>query len=86
MKYLAHLFFLQCMLLLALIQCGRSGDPAPAPCPTATETEVPTYTPGASETAPTPKPTKTPKDKEKALLEANEADLRLIAEIMRGVE
>jgi hypothetical protein len=80
MKYLAHLFFLQCVLLLAVIQCGReSASPAPAPSYTPTPA-----TPGGI--TPTAEPTKKPKDKEKALLEQNEADLLLIGEIMRGVE
>lgn len=100
MKYLAQLFFLQCVLILAVIQCGREQAQAPAP--------VPAYTPTPSE-APTPKPTKTPKpcrisdegsglsanatecakgtpDKEKSLLEQNESDSQLIDELMRGVE
>ncbi len=74
MKYLAYLFFLQCLLVLAAIQCGRELAPGPTLTPTPSE-------------APTPKPTKTAKPgKEKALFDQNAADVRRIEDIMRGVE
>jgi hypothetical protein len=50
MKYLAQLFFLQCLLVLAMIQCGREAAQAPAR----------QYTPSPSETC-TPESTKAPK-------------------------
>lgn len=69
-------------IFLTIATCGREADrPGTAPpAPTVEASPVPTA-------EATPEPTKKPKkDKEKALLELNEADSRLIDELTRGVE
>lgn len=57
MKYLAHLFFLQCVLLLAAVQCGREGSrPASAPSVANTPTPCSTATPSLAPTKKGKKP------------------------------